>query len=72
MGQQSDKGAESTIIIWESLEALKSYRESDLVQEAMAFEKKTGMPTTREAYPILSALWFTLPDPFGISWSAAG
>jgi heme-degrading monooxygenase HmoA len=51
---QPDKNEESTIVIWDSPEALKAYRESDLVKEAMAFEKKMGMPTTREAYPILS------------------
>ena len=53
---QPDKGAVSTIVIWEGPEALKAYRESDLVKEALAFEKKTGMQTSREAYPILTAL----------------
>ena len=53
---QPDKGAESTIVIWESAEALTAYREGDLVKEAVAFEKKMGMPTSREAYPILTAL----------------
>jgi heme-degrading monooxygenase HmoA len=51
-----DLGDESTIIIWESDEALKHYRESDLVKEAIAFEKKSKLPTTREAYPLLAAL----------------
>ena len=53
---QPDKSAESTIVIWESPEALKAYREGDLVKEAVAFEKKMGMATSREAYPILTAL----------------
>jgi len=50
---------ESTLIIWEGPEALKAYRESYLVKEAIAFEKKTNMPTTREAYPIQSVYWST-------------
>ncbi len=47
-----EKMDESTIVIWESEEALKKYRQSELVQEAIAFEKKMAMPGTREAYPI--------------------
>jgi heme-degrading monooxygenase HmoA len=53
---RSDRGDEYTLVIWESAEALKAYRESDLIKEAIAFEKKTGMPTTLEAYPIIAAL----------------
>ena len=50
-----DQGDEKTIAIWESAEALRAYRESDLVKEAVAFEKKMGLPSTREAYPIINA-----------------
>jgi heme-degrading monooxygenase HmoA len=50
-----DQGDEKTIAIWESAEALKAYRESDLVKEAIAFEKKMGLPSAREAYPIINA-----------------
>jgi len=50
-----DQGDEKTIAIWESAEALKAYRESDLVKEAVAFEKKMGLPSTREAYPLINA-----------------
>ena len=50
-----DQGDEKTIAIWESAEALKTYRESDLVKEAVAFEKKMGLPSTREAYPLINA-----------------
>ena len=42
-------------MIWESAEALQAYRESDLVREAIAFEKKLGVPATREAYPLIGA-----------------
>jgi len=50
-----DKGDESTVVIWESPEAVKSYRESDLIKEAMAYEKKLGLheTTTREGYPLI-------------------
>jgi len=50
-----DQDDEKTIVIWESAEALKVYRESDLVKEAVAFEKKMGLPSTREAYPLINA-----------------
>lgn len=33
-----EKGDESTVVIWESPEAVKAYRESDLIKEAIAFE----------------------------------
>jgi quinol monooxygenase YgiN len=51
-----DKGDEHTLVIWENEAALKAYRQSDLVKEAMAFEQAQGLPGTREAYPILLAL----------------
>jgi len=52
---RSDKGDESTIVIWESPEAVKSYRESDLIKEAVAYEQKLGLQgvTTREGYPLI-------------------
>jgi quinol monooxygenase YgiN len=50
-----EKGNDTTIIIWESQEALKSYREGTLVQEAIAFEKKLGAPATRESFPLAYA-----------------
>lgn len=53
---QPDQGDERTIAIWENPEALKAYRESDLVKEAIAFEKQLNLPSTREAYPLIQAL----------------
>lgn len=50
-----DHGDENTLVIWESEAALQAYRQSDLVKEAMAFEKDHGLPSTREAYPLISA-----------------
>lgn len=50
-----DKDKENTIVVWESARALKSYRESDFMKEALAFEEMHGLSTTREAYPITNA-----------------
>ena len=47
-----DKGDDLTIMIWENEDALKAYRQSALVKEAMAFEQAHKMPGTREAYPL--------------------
>ena len=46
------QGDDSTLIIWESQEAVKSYREGSLVKEALAFEKEANLPATRESYPL--------------------
>jgi heme-degrading monooxygenase HmoA len=51
-----DQGDENTLVIWESEAALKAYRQSDLVKEAITFEKEHGLPSTREAYALISAL----------------
>ncbi len=51
-----DKGDKYTIVIWESEAALKAYRQSDLMKEAMAFEQAVELPGTREAYPLLQSL----------------
>lgn len=41
-----------TISIWESAEALKQFRDSDLYKEAADFEKRMDITSTREVYPI--------------------
>jgi heme-degrading monooxygenase HmoA len=51
-----DQGDDYTVVIWENEAALKQYRKSMLIKEAIAFEKKTHLPETREGYPILIAL----------------
>ena len=50
-----EKGDESTVVIWGSPEAVKSYRESDLIKEAMAYEQELDLQgtTTREGYPLI-------------------
>jgi hypothetical protein len=50
------KGDESTITIWESEDALKRYRDSDLAKEEAAFEKKINLPGAREVYPLLYSI----------------
>ncbi len=50
-----DPGESTTIVIWESEEARQAYRQSELIQEAMAFERKLGLTRTREAYPLTYA-----------------
>ncbi len=48
-----EKGDETTIVIWENQEALKKYREGNLVKEAIAYEQKLNLPATRESYPLV-------------------
>ena len=50
-----DIGDDTTIVIWEDQEAVKTYRQSALIQEAIAFEKEHNLPATREGYPLLYA-----------------
>lgn len=51
-----DRGDESTVVIWESPEAVKRYRESDLAKEALAYENQQNLPATREGYPLIESL----------------
>lgn len=44
---------ESTIVIWKNQASLKAYRESDLIKEAIAFEEKHQLKSTRKAYPLI-------------------
>ena len=50
------KGDATTVVIWESEQALKDYRSGELVKEAIAFEKELQLASTREAYPLSHAL----------------
>jgi quinol monooxygenase YgiN len=50
-----DKGEDLTITIWTGPEAVKAYRESELIKEPMAFEKAHGMATNRSGYPLIYA-----------------
>ena len=47
-----DKGDEVTVVVWESAEAVKAYRQSELIKEAIEFEKANNLPATREGYPL--------------------
>jgi len=50
-----EQGEDVTLIIWESQDAVKSYREGSLFKEAFAFEKELNLATTREGYPLAYA-----------------
>ncbi len=53
---QPSTGAPTTLVIWESLEALQNYRGSELIEEAIAFENENAVPGTRDAYPLIFSL----------------
>ena len=48
-----DLDDESTIVTWDDQESIKAYRESELIKEAIAFEQKLNLPSTRESYPLI-------------------
>ena len=48
-----EKDDETTIIAWRDQDSLTAYRTGELVKEAIAFEQKLGLKTTREAYPLI-------------------
>ena len=48
-------GDEVTITVWESEDAIRAYRQSELIKEPIAFESDHDLPTTREAYPLVYA-----------------
>jgi heme-degrading monooxygenase HmoA len=47
-----DKGDEVTVVVWESEDAVKAYRQSELIKEVIEFEKANNLPATREGYPL--------------------
>jgi quinol monooxygenase YgiN len=49
---REDKGDETTFIVWENTQAIQTYRESSLFQEAVEFEKKYGLSSTRDGFPV--------------------
>lgn len=49
---RTDKGDDSTLIIWENEAAVQAYRTSALVKEAITFEQAHNLPATREGYPL--------------------
>ena len=51
-----EKGDEATVVVWDDEQAVHSYRQSDLIQEALAYERSLGIPSTREGYPLTIAL----------------
>jgi heme-degrading monooxygenase HmoA len=51
-----DKGDELTVIVWQDEEAVRAYRQSELIKESMAFEEEHHLPSTREGYPLIYAV----------------
>ena len=47
-----EKSEITTIIIWKDKEALMAYRQGDLIKSAIDFERKNGLKSTRDAYPL--------------------
>ena len=50
-----DPGQSTTIIIWKTDEARQAYRESELIEEALAFERRLDLASDRETYPLTHA-----------------
>ncbi|HKZ70170.1 MAG TPA: antibiotic biosynthesis monooxygenase [Anaerolineales bacterium] len=48
-----EQGDEITTVVWKSQEAVKAYRESDLIKEAIVVETQLNLPATREGYPLV-------------------
>jgi quinol monooxygenase YgiN len=49
---REDKGDETTFIVWENTQTIQTYRESPLFKEAVEFEKKHGLSSSRDGFPI--------------------
>jgi quinol monooxygenase YgiN len=49
---REEKNDETTFIVWENPQSIQSYRESALFQEAVEFEKKYGLSSTRDGFPV--------------------
>jgi quinol monooxygenase YgiN len=49
---QPEKNQTTTIMIWKDKESLMAYRQSDLIKEAIEFEKTNNLKSTRETYPL--------------------
>jgi len=43
-----ESGRAQTLVVWEGEADVRAYRESELVKEAMAFEKSVGAPGDRK------------------------
>jgi heme-degrading monooxygenase HmoA len=48
-----EKDDETTTIVWRDQNSMTACRTGELVKEAIAFERKLGLKTTREAYPLI-------------------
>jgi heme-degrading monooxygenase HmoA len=51
-----EAGEEVTAIVWEDEAARVAYRQSELIKAALELEKRLGLASKREAYPLTLAL----------------
>jgi hypothetical protein len=55
-GASPDGRGLTTIIVWESPDAARRYREGDLVREPMALEEELGLASTRDGFLVTQHL----------------
>lgn len=55
-GASPDGGDITTVIVWESADAAKNYRESELIREPMALEAELGLASTRGGFEVTQHL----------------
>jgi heme-degrading monooxygenase HmoA len=51
-----EAGEQVTAIVWEDEAARVAYRQSELIKEALVLERRLGLASRREAYPLTVAL----------------
>jgi heme-degrading monooxygenase HmoA len=49
---RAEEGESVSFLVWESEDAMKAFRESDVAREIGEFEAKIGVAARREAYPV--------------------
>lgn len=47
-----ESGESATLIVWQDEASRLAYRESDLVDEAIDLERRLGLTSTRNAFPL--------------------
>lgn len=55
-GASPDGWDVTTVIVWESADDARRYRESDLIREPMALEAELGLESTRDGFAVTQHL----------------
>jgi hypothetical protein len=55
-GASPDGHGAHTVIVWETPDDAKRYRESDLIREPMALETELGLSSTRDGFAVTTHL----------------